>query len=232
MADYKVTDTELTSIANAIRTKGGTQAQLEFPTGFVSAVQAIPTGGSAVVEPLSVTENGTYTAPSGVDGYAPVTVNVSGGGSTIPGAVLLTPYEKDSAIGYVGSLGFYAYQSNYADCRSDFYDLGETVGERYFIIFVAQSGDNRFRITFLSEDPSLIPVGTETTYRGKTFYMRVNNGTFSNFTAVNIDTSSGAYIGYVFKFDVTSTNRYLIITKTSQNVDNINSYVVEITGVA
>lgn len=45
MADYKVTDTELTSIANAIRTKGGTQAQLEFPTGFVSAVQAIPTGG-------------------------------------------------------------------------------------------------------------------------------------------------------------------------------------------
>ncbi len=39
--DYKVTDAELTSVANAIRTKGGTQAQLEFPTGFVSAVGAI-----------------------------------------------------------------------------------------------------------------------------------------------------------------------------------------------
>lgn len=38
MANYKVTDTELTSIANAIRMKGGTQAQLVFPTGFVSAV--------------------------------------------------------------------------------------------------------------------------------------------------------------------------------------------------
>lgn len=37
-------------------------------------------GGSAVVQPLSVTENGTYNPPSGVDGYAPVTVNVSGGG--------------------------------------------------------------------------------------------------------------------------------------------------------
>lgn len=83
MADYKVTDTELTSIANAIRTKGGTQAQLVFPTGFVSAVQAIPTGGSAVVQPLSVTQNGTYNPPSGVDGYAPVTVNVSGGGSDV-----------------------------------------------------------------------------------------------------------------------------------------------------
>ena len=41
-------------------------------------------GGEAVVQPLSVTQNGTYNPPSGVDGYAPVTVNVSGsGGSNI-----------------------------------------------------------------------------------------------------------------------------------------------------
>lgn len=31
-----------------------------------------------VIAPLSVTANGTYTAPSGTDGYSPVTVNVSG----------------------------------------------------------------------------------------------------------------------------------------------------------
>lgn len=37
-------------------------------------------GSEPVIESLSVTENGTYTAPSGVDGYSPVTVNVSGGG--------------------------------------------------------------------------------------------------------------------------------------------------------
>ena len=37
-------------------------------------------GSGAVIEPLSVTQNGTYTPPSGVDGYAPVTVNVSSGG--------------------------------------------------------------------------------------------------------------------------------------------------------
>ena len=36
--------------------------------------------GQPVIEPLSVTQNGTYTAPSGVDGYSPVSVNVSGGG--------------------------------------------------------------------------------------------------------------------------------------------------------
>lgn len=101
MVDYKVTDTELTSIANAIRTKGGTQAQLEFPTGFVSAVQAIPTGGGGVVQPLSVTHNGIYNPPSGVDGYAPVTVNVSGGG----GATILSGEEEPtSAIGSNGDI--------------------------------------------------------------------------------------------------------------------------------
>ena len=35
-------------------------------------------GSEPVIESLSVTENGTYEAPSGVDGYSPVTVNVSG----------------------------------------------------------------------------------------------------------------------------------------------------------
>lgn len=40
-------------------------------------VTDVTSGGSATIEPLSVTANGTYTAPSGVDGYSPVTVNVS-----------------------------------------------------------------------------------------------------------------------------------------------------------
>lgn len=42
----------------------------------------VPTG-SATIQPLTVTSNGTYTAPSGVDGYSPVTVNVSGGGGSV-----------------------------------------------------------------------------------------------------------------------------------------------------
>ena len=37
-------------------------------------------GSSITVEPLSVTENDTYTAPTG-KAYSPVTVNVSGGSS-------------------------------------------------------------------------------------------------------------------------------------------------------
>ena len=42
MSNYIVSDSDLTSVANAIRTKGGTQAQMTWPAGFVSAVQAIP----------------------------------------------------------------------------------------------------------------------------------------------------------------------------------------------
>lgn len=42
-------DQDLESVANAIRTKGGTSAELEFPSGFVSAVQAIPSGGGTTI---------------------------------------------------------------------------------------------------------------------------------------------------------------------------------------
>lgn len=45
MANYIVTDTELTSIADAIRTKGGTQGSLTFPAGFVTAIGNISGGG-------------------------------------------------------------------------------------------------------------------------------------------------------------------------------------------
>ena len=45
MANYITTDTDLTSVADAIRAKGGTSAALTYPTGFVSAIENIPTGG-------------------------------------------------------------------------------------------------------------------------------------------------------------------------------------------
>lgn len=51
MADYVVRDTQLTSVADAIRAKGGTSDPMSFPDGFVSAVEAIPTGGGPVSVP-------------------------------------------------------------------------------------------------------------------------------------------------------------------------------------
>jgi len=78
MADYLVTDTELTSVANAIRTKGGTSANLSFPTEFVSAINAIPQSGITPSGSLSITSNGTHD----VTNYASVDVNVVGSSYT------------------------------------------------------------------------------------------------------------------------------------------------------
>lgn len=45
------------------------------------AVAGLGTVSESVIEPLTITENGTYNAPEGVDGYNPVVVNVAGGSS-------------------------------------------------------------------------------------------------------------------------------------------------------
>lgn len=66
-------------IANAIRAKTGgtgTMKPAEFPAEIASIVTG-GSGGDAVIEPLTITKNGTYTAEDGVDGYSPVTVEVA-----------------------------------------------------------------------------------------------------------------------------------------------------------
>lgn len=60
LVDSTQLDADLTSVANAIRTKGGTSAQLAFPAGFVDAIDAIETGGG-VSESFAVED---YTMPS------------------------------------------------------------------------------------------------------------------------------------------------------------------------
>ena len=44
MAEYLTNTADLTAVADAIRAKGGTSAQLVYPAGFVSAIQTIQTG--------------------------------------------------------------------------------------------------------------------------------------------------------------------------------------------
>lgn len=51
-------------------------------TAYVNGTKVVGTAsGSVTVDPLSVTQNGTYTAQTG-HAYSPVTVNVSGGGAS------------------------------------------------------------------------------------------------------------------------------------------------------
>ena len=109
LVDSSQLDANLTSIANAIRAKGGTSAQLAFPAEFVSAIQAISCGGGDLEY-----ETGTFTRASdyggGSGGYSiPHTLG------EIPAVIIVwTDYfddethiaDKNSNIGYVYLHGF------------------------------------------------------------------------------------------------------------------------------
>lgn len=82
VVDSAVLDEGLKQIADAIREKAGTTDALAFPRAMADAIAAIQ-GGGATIEPLTITENGTYTAPDGIDGYSPVTVEVKGSGEEL-----------------------------------------------------------------------------------------------------------------------------------------------------
>lgn len=81
LVDSTLLDANLTSVANAIRTKGGTSAQMAFPTGFVSAVQAIPTGVTPTgTKQINIAQNGTTIEDVAAYANAEITVNVQSGG--------------------------------------------------------------------------------------------------------------------------------------------------------
>lgn len=92
LVDSTQLDSGLTSVANAIRTRGGTSADLAFPSGFVSAVGAIGnqytnadegkvvSNGELVAQTSdTATQNGTVDTTL----INSLTVNVSGGGNTL-----------------------------------------------------------------------------------------------------------------------------------------------------
>lgn len=66
LVDSTQLESDLTDIANAIRTKGGTSASLAFPADFVSAVEAI-SGGSAtprLIDQMTITMTSTASSSS------------------------------------------------------------------------------------------------------------------------------------------------------------------------
>ena len=68
---YSIEGKILADIVDAINAKTGGTAALA-PGDMADEIDSI-SGGGVTVEPLSVTQNGTYTAPSG-KAYSPVTV--------------------------------------------------------------------------------------------------------------------------------------------------------------
>ena len=60
MTSYLVDGNDLTAIADAIRLKGSTSSSLAFPGAFVSAINAIPAGGSDEDKIIARTISGFY----------------------------------------------------------------------------------------------------------------------------------------------------------------------------
>ena len=63
MAEYLTNTTDLTAVADAIRTKGGTSAPLVYPDGFVTAIQSIDTTGG--LKPATVTITSSASGDTG-----------------------------------------------------------------------------------------------------------------------------------------------------------------------
>lgn len=142
MAEYLTNTADLTAVADAIRTKGGTAKQLVYPSGFVSAIQAIKTDAVESIEwhqcpelVRNYLENVTYDpadySASQIANYAPgtaVTSNYRPIGKTIgdktfynlvPG--VMHPFAVGERAGTLKPLDFLRYiQTNTWNVR----DLG------------------------------------------------------------------------------------------------------------
>lgn len=74
VVDSASLDSKLTQVADTIRTKGNTSADLQFPSGFISAIQAIQTGAELQII-VSVTSGATVTATKGSKVVSGTSVN-------------------------------------------------------------------------------------------------------------------------------------------------------------
>ena len=106
MAKCFVDDTSLTSIAEAIRTKGGTTDQLVFPAGFISAIEAIEAGG---ISPFGkIAASGEIILSEDVDGEYKLSTGVNLKYSLNYGAVIYRdePLETEDTSGFNNTLFF------------------------------------------------------------------------------------------------------------------------------
>ncbi len=112
MAEYLTNTADLTTVADAIRAKGGTAEQLMYPSGFVSAIQAIQTGiTSQIVVTTSAgatvtATNGSKTISGTADSTGVCTLAVPEAGTWSVSATLngQTSDTKTVSIGYSYSL--------------------------------------------------------------------------------------------------------------------------------
>lgn len=124
--NYLTTNKELISIANAIRAKGGTSAQLSFPTEFVSAIQAIQTGITPTgTKQITLTDNGTATED--VTNYASAQITIA-----IPvynGEIVTPAYNVTISLTNPVNASYFNNCTIYKALSSDNFDNLDKIGE-------------------------------------------------------------------------------------------------------
>ena len=97
-------DAHLESVADAIREKGGTSAQLAFPADFVSAIEAISGG-----ESYTLLASGTYTVTAAADS---MTIPIGTINGTIKCVTVETSDTRDGTYAWAMMLGTAELTSN------------------------------------------------------------------------------------------------------------------------
>lgn len=135
LVDSTQLDSDLTSVADAIRAKSGGSSQLAFPAGFVSEIQAIPSGGDPydiarklVMNTLTayeddLTTSATNFAFSNRNALTSVKIhNCTYLGAEVFSGYSLAPNISALAFPKLTSFGQYAFRN----CKAKVLDFGPT----------------------------------------------------------------------------------------------------------
>ena len=151
---------KLTAIGNAIREKtGGTDLLTldQMPTE-ISNIQ-----GGGTIEELTITSNGTYNPPTGIDGYAPVVVNVPQDGAPPESAFTFTGdcsgLFKGNWDWFLDRYGSKITMNNITDLKLCFYECKLATTKISSISVDASSSlylDGMFSYSELEEFPRII----------------------------------------------------------------------------
>ena len=101
MADYLTNDTDLQSVANAIRTKTGTTGSLTYPSGFASAISGIASDCNATAGDIKNGKTalvGNTIITGNMSGKAAATYNTSTSDQTIAGEQYLSGAQTIKAV--------------------------------------------------------------------------------------------------------------------------------------
>ena len=125
LVDSAQLDADLESVADAIREKGGTSEELSFPNDFITAIEAIQTGGNLTTKTVVPSDNTLFITKDTEVEYLTYTVSVTshtaGSNATITMSTLdLTINTEYAIVGKITVIGTNNVVLEYYDVNSTF----------------------------------------------------------------------------------------------------------------